>query len=419
MNKNSCNKDQKNLGRIKVKEKVFIVGAKRSPIGSFLGALKSVHPKDMGVQVLSKLLEDVKIPKSEISEVIVGNILPAGIGQGIARQISIGSGIPDSVPAYSLNMVCGSGMKAIMNGFMGIQSGFSKLVVTGGAESMSSAPYLIPAKSRTGIKFGDFTVKDHLIDDALTDAFGQMHMGITAENIASKHNISREAQDNFSYTSQKRAIAAIDAGKFKDEITPIEIKTRKGVIIFDTDEHPNRKTTPEILAKLRPAFLKGGSVTAGNSSGINDGVSFVILANEEMVKKHNLEVIAEVIEIGQGGVDPNVMGLGPIPAIRDVLKKANMNLSEMELIELNEAFASQSIGVVTELAEEHDLTMDEIFERTNVNGGAIALGHPVGTSGNRIVVTLLHEMVKRDNKFGLASLCIGGGMGTALILKRK
>jgi acetyl-CoA C-acetyltransferase len=402
-----------------VKEQVFIVGAKRSPIGSFLGALKNVHPKDMGVQVLSKLLEEVNIPKSEISEVIVGNILPAGIGQGIARQISIGSGIPDSVPAYSLNMVCGSGMKAIMNGFVGIQSGFSKIVIAGGAESMSTAPYLIPAKSRTGSKFGNFEVVDHMINDALTDAFGKMHMGITAENIVAKHNISREAQDKFSYESQKKAINAIDTGRFDDEIIPIEIKTRKGVIVFDTDEHPNRKTTPEVLAKLRAAFKKDGSVTAGNSSGINDGVSFVVLANEEMVKKYNLEVIAEVVEIGQGGVGPNVMGLGPIPAVRNVLKKANMKLSEMELIELNEAFASQSIGVVTELAEEHDLTMEEIFERTNVNGGAIALGHPVGASGNRIVVTLLHEMIKRDNKFGLASLCIGGGMGTALILKRK
>jgi len=402
-----------------VKEQVFIVGAKRSPIGSFLGALKNVHPKDMGVQVLSKLLEEVNIPKSEISEVIVGNILPAGIGQGIARQISIGSGIPDSVPAYSLNMVCGSGMKAIMNGFVGIQSGFSKIVIAGGAESMSTAPYLIPAKSRTGSKFGNFEVVDHMINDALTDAFGKMHMGITAENIVAKHNISREAQDKFSYESQKKAINAIDTGRFDDEIIPIEIKTRKGVIVFDTDEHPNRKTTPEVLAKLRAAFKKDGTVTAGNSSGINDGVSFVVLANEEMVKKYNLEVIAEVVEIGQGGVDPNVMGLGPIPAVRNVLKKANMKLSEMELIELNEAFASQSIGVVTELAEEHDLIMAEIFKRTNVNGGAIALGHPVGASGNRIVVTLLYEMIKRDNKFGLASLCIGGGMGTALILKRK
>ena len=402
-----------------MKERVFIVGAKRSPIGAFLGTLKDVHPADMGVQVLSKLLEETKVPKNEITEVIVGNILPAAQGQGVARQISIGAGIPETVPAYSLNMVCGSGMKAIMNGFMGIQSGFSKLVVAGGAESMSSSPLLIPAKARTGLKFGNFEVVDHMINDALTDAFGKMHMGITAENIVEKHNISREAQDKFAYESQRKAIEAIDSGRFDDEIIPIEIPSRKETIIFNKDEYPNRATTPEILAKLRPAFKKDGSVTAGNSSGINDGVSFVILANEEMVNKYNLEVIAEVLEIGQGGVDPNYMGLGPVPAIRDVLGKADLKLSEMDLIELNEAFASQSIGVVTELAEEHDLTMDEIFARTNVNGGAIALGHPVGTSGNRIVVTLLHEMIKQDKKYGLASLCIGGGMGTAVIIKRK
>ncbi|MBI9009465.1 MAG: acetyl-CoA C-acetyltransferase [Tenericutes bacterium] len=419
MNKNSYIIKQINIRRIEVKEKVFIVGAKRSPIGSFLGTLKDVHPKDMGVQVLSKLLEETRVPKEEISEVIVGNILPAGIGQGIARQISIGAGIPDAVPAYSLNMACGSGMKSIMNGYMGIQTGFSKIVVAGGVESMSFAPYLIPGKARSGMKFGNFEVQDHMILDALTDAFGDMHMGVTAENIVAKHSISREAQDDFAYKSQQKALKSIEEGRFKDEITPIEIKTRKGVVVFDTDEYPNTKTTPEILAKLRAAFVKDGSVTAGNSSGINDGTSFTIIANEEMVKKYDLEVLAEVIAIGQGGVDPSVMGLGPVPAIRDVLKKAKMNLSQIELIELNEAFAAQSIGVITELAEEHDLTMDEIFERTNVNGGAIALGHPVGASGNRIVVTLLHEMIKRDNKLGLASLCIGGGMGTAVIIKRK
>lgn len=401
-----------------MKEKVFIVGAKRSPIGSFLGTLKNVHPKEMGVQVLSNLLEETKVPKEEISEVIVGNILPANIGQGIARQISIGSGIPDTVPAYSLNMVCGSGMKSVMNGFVGIQSGFSKLVVAGGVESMSGAPFMVTGKARSGLKFGNLELVDHMLSDGLTDAFGKMHMGITAENIVDKHSITREAQDAFAFGSQQKAIKAIDAGKFKDEIVPIEIKTRKGTIVFDTDEYPNRKTTPEILAKLRPAFKRDGSVTAGNSSGINDGASFVILANEEMVKKHNLNVIAELVEVGQGGVDPNVMGLGPVPAIRNALAKTDLKLSDMELLELNEAFASQSIGVVTELAEEHDLTMAEIFDRTNVNGGAIALGHPVGSSGNRIFVTLLHEMIKRDNKLGLASLCIGGGMGTCVIVKR-
>jgi len=402
-----------------VKQKVFIVGAKRSPIGAFLGTLKDVHPADMGTQVLKKLLEETNVPKEEITEVIVGNILPANIGQGIARQISIKAGIPDSVPAYSLNMVCGSGMKAIMNAYIGIQAGFSQLVVAGGVESMSGAPYMITGKTRSGYKMGAMQVEDHMIRDALTDAFGDMHMGITAENIVDKHGITREEQDKFAYESQVKAISAIDSGRFDAEIIPIEIPSRKGVLIFDKDEYPNRTTTPEVLAKLRPAFKKDGSVTAGNSSGINDGVSFVIVASEEMVKKHNLPILAEIVAIGQGGVDPNFMGLGPVPAIRNVLKSANMNLSQMDLIELNEAFASQSIGVVRELASEHDLTADLIYARTNVNGGAIALGHPVGVSGNRIVVTLIHELIKRNLNTGLASLCIGGGMGTGIIIKRK
>ena len=306
-----------------------------------------------------------------------------------------------------------------MNAYMDIQAGFGDLVVAGGVESMSGAPFMIPGTARSGYKMGAITTEDHMIKDALTDAFGQMHMGITAENIVEKHNISREEQDKFAFNSQQKAIAAVDSGRFQDEIVPIEIKTRKGVIMFENDEYPNRTTTPEILAKLRPAFKKDESVTAGNSSGINDGASFVIVASEEMVKKHNLPVLCEIVAVGQGGVDPNYMGLGPVPAVRNVLKAADMKLSEMDLIELNEAFASQSIGVVRELAEEHDLSAEEIYERTNVNGGAIALGHPVGVSGNRIVVTLLHELTKRNLNVGLASLCIGGGMGTAIIIKRK
>ena len=402
-----------------MKEKVFIVGAKRSPIGSFLGTLKDVHPAEAGRQVLTKLLEETHVPKDKITEVIVGNILPANIGQGIARQISIKSGIPETVPAYSLNMVCGSGMKSIMNAYVGIQAGFSELVVAGGVEFMSGAPFMLPGRTRSGYKMGAMQAEDHILKDALVDAFSNMHMGITAENIVERYGISREEQDAFAYASQVKAIKAVDSGRFDDEIIPIEIKTRKGVIVFDKDEYPNRTTSPEKLAKLRSAFKKDGSVTAGNSSGINDGVSFTIIANEEMVNKYNLPVLAEIIAIGQGGVDPNYMGLGPVPAIRHTLKAANMKLSDMEIIELNEAFAAQSIGVVKELAKEHDLTEDEIYERTNLNGGAIALGHPVGVSGNRIVVTLLHEMIKQDKKVGLASLCIGGGMGTGVIIKRK
>ncbi|MFO7968935.1 MAG: acetyl-CoA C-acetyltransferase [Candidatus Izemoplasmatales bacterium] len=401
-----------------MKKKVFIVGAKRSPIGAFLGSLKDVHPKDMGSQVLKQLLEETKVPVDKISEVIVGNILPANLGQGIARQISISSGIPDSVPAYSVNMVCGSGMKTIMNAFNGIHAGFSDIVVAGGVESMSGAPFMIPGNVRTGRKMGDLQAADHMLKDALTDAFGEMHMGITAENIAEKYSISREEQDTFAYESQQRAIKAIDAGKFKDEIIPIKVKTRKGEFVFDTDEHPNRNTTPEILGKLRTAFKRDGTVTAGSSSGINDGTSFTIIASEDAVKKYDLNVIAEIVNIGQGGVDPNYMGLGPVPAIRHLLQNANMKLKDIDLIELNEAFASQSLGVIKELVEEHKILKDDILNITNVNGGAIALGHPVGVSGNRIVVTLIHEMIKRDVKHGLASLCIGGGMGTAILIKR-
>ncbi len=400
-------------------EKVFIVGAKRSPIGAFLGTLKDVHPADMGSQVLKALLNDVKVPLDKIDEVIVGNILPANLGQGIARQISLNAGVPESVPAYSLNMVCGSGMKAIINAYTDILSGFADVVVAGGVESMSGAPFMVSGKIRSGSKMGHMEFIDHMIGDALTDAFGNMHMGITAENIVDKHNISREEQDEFAYVSQQKAIKAIDQGKFKDEIVPIIIKQRKGEIVFDTDEYPNRSTTPEILAKLRPAFKKDGSVTAGNSSGINDGASFVVIASAKAVKKYNLEVLAEVVAIGQGGVDPNYMGLGPVVAIRNLLDRYNMTLSEIDLFELNEAFAAQSIGVVKELALEHGMNEDEIINKTNVNGGAIALGHPVGVSGNRIVVTLLHEMIKRDFSTGLASLCIGGGMGSAIVIKRK
>ena len=408
----------KSQGGLLMNKKVYIVGAKRSAIGAFMGSLSKVHPREMGAQVLKKLLEETKVPVDKISEVIVGNILPAGLGQGIARQISITSGIPETVPAYSLNMVCGSGMKTMMNAFIGIQSGFSDIVVAGGVESMSGAPYMVPGQVRSGRKMGHMELTDHMLYDALTDAFGNMHMGITAENIADKHQITREEQDAFSYESQQRAIKAIDDGRFKDEIVPIHVKTRKGEVIVDTDEHPNRTTTPEILGKLRTAFKKDGTVTAGSSSGINDGASFTIIASEDAVKKYNLKPIAEIIEVGQGGVDPNYMGLGPVPAIRQLLNKANVKLSDVELIELNEAFASQSLGVIKELEEEHGVKKEDILKITNVNGGAIALGHPVGVSGNRIVVTLIHEMMKRDLHLGLASLCIGGGMGTAILIKR-
>ena len=400
-------------------KKVYIVGAKRSPIGAFLGTLKDISLVDLGSQVLKQLISDSKIPKDKIDEVIVGNVIGAGLGQNIARQISIKSGISEEIPAYSVNMVCGSGMKTVMNGFVGIQSGFANLVIAGGVESMTGAPYIVSSNVRNGVKMGALSMEDTILRDALHDSFTPgMHMGITAENIAAKHGFSREELDRFALESQKKAIEATDTGRFKDEIVPIEIKTRKETIVFENDEYPNRQTNQEKMAKLRPAFKSDGLVTAGSSSGINDGASFMILASEEMVKAYELEVLGEVIAVGQGGVDPNFMGLGPVPAIKDVLNRANMKLSDMELVELNEAFASQSLGVINELVEAHHIDKEAFLKKTNVNGGAIALGHPVGVSGNRIIVTLVHEMKKQNKTYGLASLCIGGGMGTAVIIKR-
>ncbi len=399
--------------------KVYIVGAKRSAIGSFMGALADVHPADFGSQVLRALLDETKIDPSKIDEVLVGNILPAGLGQGLARQISIKSGIPVEVPACGINIACGSGMKTVMNAYANIKLGIHELVVAGGAESMSGAPYLVPGKVRSGVKMGDQKMVDHMIYDALTDVFGQYHMGVTAENIVDKFNLSREEQDQFALNSQQRAVKADDENKFKDEIVPIVIKTRKGDIVFDKDEFINRTTSYEKLQALRPAFKKDGTVTAGSSSGINDGASFVIMASEDAVKKYNLTPLFELIGVGQGGVDPSVMGLGPTPAIKQALKSAGISFEDIDLIELNEAFAAQSLGVLRELTDAFGMSKEDMLVKTNVNGGAIALGHPVGASGNRIIVTLIHEMLKqKDTKLGLASLCIGGGMGTAVILKK-
>lgn len=400
-------------------KKVYVIGAKRSAIGSFMGTLSSLHPADFGSQVLKALIKESGIHVEDINEVLVGNILPAGLKQGVARQISIMSGIPSTVPAYGVNMVCGSGMKTVMNGYTNIALGLHDLVVAGGVESMSGAPFLITGQVRGGIKMGEQPMRDHMLYDALTDAFEGYHMGITAEHIVEKYGITREEQDAFSWESQKKAMAAQDQGKFKQEIVPVIIPNRKGDIVFEADEFINRGTSYEKLSQLRPAFKKDGSVTAGSSSGINDGASFMILASEDYVKKHNLKPIAEVVGIGQGGVDPSVMGLGPTPAIKQALKHANLNIKDINTFELNEAFAAQSLGVVKELTDAFGITKDEILSKTNPNGGAIALGHPVGASGNRIMVTLVHEMLKNPNyTYGLASLCIGGGMGTAVILKK-
>ena len=398
--------------------KVYLVSAKRSAIGAMLGSLKDLSPTYLGALVLKAAITEAGINASDLDEVIVGNVLPAGIKQGPGRQVAIGAGVPIEIPAYSLNMVCGSGMKAVMNGVISIKSGMANLVACGGTEVMSGAPYLVPGKTRWGAKMGDMKMIDHMIFDSLTDAYSGQHMGITAENIVERFGLTREEQDEFAINSQKKAIAAQDAGKFVDEIVPITVKQGRKEFVFEADEYINRTTTLEKLGTLRPAFKPDGSVTAGNASGINDGASFVILASEEAVEKYGLKPMAEIVGIGQGGVDPDVMGLGPVPAVRNALKNAGMKLSEIELLELNEAFAAQSLGVVKLLSEEHGETKEEILARCNVNGGAIALGHPVGASGNRIIVTLAHELKRSGKTYGLASLCIGGGMGTAVILKR-
>lgn len=397
---------------------VYIVGAKRSAIGSFMGALATLHPADFSSQVLRSMLENSKIDYASIDEVLVGNVLSAGLKQGLARQISIESGLSSSIPASSINMVCGSGMKTVMNAYANIKAGIHNIVIAGGAESMSGAPFLIPSKIRKGIKMGNQTITDHMLHDSLMDAFEGYHMGITAENIAQKFSLTRKEQDEFSIESQRKAIQAQESKRFVAEIVPIIIKTRKPELVFDQDEYINRVSSIGKLASLRSAFKKDGKVTAGNSSGINDGASFIFLSSEKALKKQNLTPLVEVISIGQGGVEPSLMGLGPVPAIRQALALANLELKDMDILELNEAFAAQSLGVISELSKEHKIAKNEILKRTNINGGSIALGHPVGASGNRIIVTLVNEMMKNKSiKYGLASLCIGGGMGTAIILK--
>ena len=397
--------------------KVYVVAAKRTAVGSFLGSLSNTSPSEFGAAVVKQLLVDTKVDPKDIDEVISGNILPAGQGQGIGRQVAIKAGLPIEVPGYAVNMVCGSGMKAIMDGFLKIKAGWEHLVVAGGTESMSQAPHLMPSKGRSGYKMGNLEVIDHMIYDALIDAYDGIHMGITAENIAEKYQISREEQDAFAYQSQVKAIKSVDEGRFDDEVVGLDVKIGRDVVRFDKDEYPNRKTSLEKLGTLRAAFKKDGSVTAGNASGINDGAAYVMLASEEAVKKYHLTPLVEIIEVDQAGVDPKFMGLGPVGAVKNVLNRSGLNLDQIGLLELNEAFAAQSIGVMKCLSSDLGVNYDQLLEKTNVNGGAIAIGHPVGASGARIVVTLIHEMKKRNENLGLASLCIGGGMGTAIIFK--
>lgn len=399
-------------------ESVYIVAAKRTPIGSFCGALKSVSAAELGGLAIKGALEQAGLAPENVNEVIVGNVVSAGQGMGVGRQAAIAAGIPAGIPAYSVNMICGSGMKTLMDACAHIKAGDADIVVAAGCENMSQIPFAVKGDVRNGHKMGDMALTDLLINDGLTDVFNKYHMGVTAENVVAQENITREEQDELAAASQQKAVAAIAAGHFKEEIVPVEVKSRRETITVDTDEYPKEGSSAEKLSKLRAVFKSDGSVTAGNASGINDGGSAIIVASKAAVEKYGLTPLAEVVSYGQGGVDPEVMGLGPVPAIGQALTRANLKLSQMERLELNEAFAGQALGVVKQLSKQHDVTEQAILEKTNMNGGAIALGHPLGASGNRILVTLLYELQRSNTELGIASLCIGGGMGTAVILKR-
>lgn len=390
---------------------VVIVSAVRTPIGSFGGGLSKFTAVDLGVFAAKEAIKRANINPEEINEVLIGNVLGSGLGQNIARQISVKSGIPVEVPSMTLNKLCGSGLRSITLAVQEIMLGDADVILCGGTESMSNAPYIIPS-ARFGQRMGHGKLVDTMIEDGLTDAFNKYHMGITAENIAEKWNISREEQDKFAVESQRKAIEAQELGKFNEEIVKIEIPNKKGEpSIFDKDEYIKPGVTLEKLSKLKTAFKKDGTVTAGNASGINDGAAILIVMSKEKADNLGLKSLATIRGYGSAGVDPSIMGYGPVPATRNALKKANWTVKDLDLIEANEAFAAQSISVV------NDLELD--LSKVNVNGGAIALGHPIGCSGARIVVTLLHEMQRRDAKKGLATLCIGGGMGTAILVERE
>ena len=391
-------------------KKAVIVSAVRTPVGSYGGVFKNFSAVELGVVAVKEALKRAKISPDQVEEVIFGNVLQAGQGQNVARQVAIGAGIPQEVSSYTVNKVCGSGLKTVALAAQAIKAGDADIIVTGGTENMSMAPYLLPAH-RWGQRMGDGQVIDYMVADGLTDIFNKYHMGITAENIAEKYGFTREDQDLLSAGSQQKAEKAVTEGRFKDEIVAVHIPQRKGdPVVVDTDEFPKFGTTVESLGKLRPAFKKDGTVTAGSSSGINDGAAAIVVMSEDKAKELGLEILAEIVSYSAGGVDPAIMGTGPIPSTRKALEKAGMTIEDLDLIEANEAFASQALSVAK------DLNFN--MEIVNVNGGAIALGHPIGASGARILVTLLHEMQKRDNKTGLATLCIGGGQGMSVIIKR-
>ena len=389
---------------------VVIVAATRTAVGSFQGSLAHVPAVDLGAAVIRQLLEQTGLDGAQVDEVIMGQVLTAGAGQNPARQAAINAGLPFAVPAMTLNKVCGSGLKALHLAAQAIRCGDADVIIAGGQENMSLSNYIVPG-ARTGLRMGHSQIVDTMISDGLWDAFNDYHMGITAENLVDKYGISREAQDAFAAASQQKAIEAIETGRFADEITPILIPQRKGdPIAFATDEQPRAGTTEESLAKLRPAFKKDGSVTAGNASSLNDGAAAVMLMSAEKAKTLGLPVLAKIAAYANAGVDPAIMGIGPVSATQRCLAKAGWTLAQLDLIEANEAFAAQALSVGKELGWD--------ASKVNVNGGAIAIGHPIGASGCRILVTLLHEMLKRDVKKGLATLCIGGGQGVALAIER-
>jgi len=389
---------------------VVIVSAVRTAIGNYGGQFKDVSAVDLGATAVKEALARANIKPEQVDDVYLGCILQAGQGQGVARQVSIKAGIPVTVPAVTINMLCGSGLKTVAIGAQTIMTGENEIVVVGGTENMSRSPYLLN-NARFGIKLGNDTVVDSVVGDALTDIFNNYHMGITAENLAEKYSITRQQQDEFAVWSQNKAEKAINAGKFKDEIVPVIIPQRKGSPkVIDTDEFPKAGVTLDGICKLKPAFKKDGTVTAANSSGINDGAAIIILMSKEKAEELGITPLATLVSFASAGVDPSIMGIGPVTSSLKALKIANLTIDDMDLIEANEAFAAQSLAVGKELKWDK--------EKVNVNGGAIALGHPVGSSGARILVTLLYEMTKRDSKLGLATLCIGGGMGTSVIIKR-
>ncbi|WP_312300177.1 acetyl-CoA C-acetyltransferase [Stutzerimonas nitrititolerans] len=389
---------------------VVIVAATRTAIGSFQGALANVPAVDLGAAVIQRLLEQTGVPGEQVDEVILGHVLTAGAGQNTARQAAVKAGLPHGVSSMTLNKVCGSGLKAVQLAAQAIRCGDAEVVIAGGMENMSLAPYVMPG-ARTGLRMGHGKVVDTMIQDGLWDAFNDYHMGITAENLVEKYGLSREEQDAFAAASQQKAAAAIETGRFADEITPILIPQRKGEpLAFAVDEQPRAGTTAEALAKLKPAFKKDGSVTAGNASSLNDGAAAVLLMSAEKAQALGLPVLARIAGYASAGVDPAIMGIGPVDATRRTLARAGWDIQQLDLIEANEAFAAQSLSVGKELNWD--------AAKVNVNGGAIALGHPIGASGCRILVTLLHEMIRRDAHKGLATLCIGGGQGVALAVER-